>query len=291
METTNEQLKLDRLPAGRYTRRLLAALNRELPVNEKQAGPDAGVQAVCACRKALDKLRRSMPDLVFADAASEISFFKEVKPLLYSKFIYYVQLYNYRIKMPPGGETARRNYIAEKLQGIHRFFEDNLYFYQYFRAGSDYLDERYYTRAGAASPVDLQDFAINDQFSTSHDYKLSKIIANEKFQDFLENELLRLDTGLNSLAGQKLFPFAHPAWTASQTDLVELIYALKSSGAINHGHIEINELVAVFAFVFQVEIHETYHKLLDISRRKKDLFVFLTRLKNSFANFLNDKLA
>jgi hypothetical protein len=291
METINGHVKLDQLPAGRYTRRLLAALNRELPVNEIQAGPDTGIRAVCACRKALDKLRKAMPDLVFSDTAAEIAFFKEVKPLLYSKFIYYVQLYNYRIKMPPGGEAARRSYIGEKLRGIHRFFEDNLYFYQYFRAGSDYLDERYYTRAGAASPVDLQDFAISDQFSTSHDYMLSKIIANEKFQVFLENELLRLDTGLTFQAGQKLFPFAHPAWTASQTDLVELVYALKSSGAVNYGQIEINELVAVFAFVFQAEVHETYHKLLDISRRKKDMFVFLTRLKNSFANFLNDKLA
>ncbi|WDF81182.1 RteC domain-containing protein [Mucilaginibacter sp. KACC 22773] len=291
METTNGHVKLDQLPAGRYTRRLLAALNRELPVNERQAGPDTGIRAVCACRKALDKLRKAMSDLVFSDTAAEIAFFKEVKPLLYSKFIYYVQLYNYRIKMPPGGEAARRSYIGEKLRGIHRFFEDNLYFYQYFRAGSDYLDERYYTRAGAASPVDLQDFAISDQFSTSHDYKLSKIIANEMFQDFLENELLRLDTGVAFQAGQKLFPFAHPAWTASQTDLVELVYALKSSGAVNHGQIEINELIAVFAFVFQAEVHETYHKLLDISRRKKDMFVFLTRLKNSFANFLNDKLA
>jgi hypothetical protein len=43
-------------------------------------------------------------------------------------------------------------------------------------------------------------------------------------------------------------------WTAAKIDAVELIYALKASGAINNGNIDIAELVTLFETIFQLDL-------------------------------------
>jgi hypothetical protein len=43
-------------------------------------------------------------------------------------------------------------------------------------------------------------------------------------------------------------------WTAAKIDAVELIYALKVSGAINNGNIDIAELVTLFEIIFQLDL-------------------------------------
>ncbi|QXV64007.1 RteC domain-containing protein [Mucilaginibacter sp. 21P] len=248
--------------------------------------------SIMICKKAMTKLKRYISTYAFADTAEEIHFFKEVKPLFYSKYIYFINVYNYLMQLPAGGEDALRSYINFQLTDLQRFFDSNKAFYQYYRSGSTQMDAVYFTRGGFDVQMELEDFEEDEQYSTSHDYKLSKIIANEKFQDYLNLELARIgNCDLHQSPHQQLFPFEHPQWTASQTDAVELLYSIKTSGAVNHGNIDISELVGIFEFVFQTELHETYHKLLDISRRKKDTFIFLNRLRNSFEHFINDKLA
>ena len=44
------------------------------------------------------------------------------------------------------------------------------------------LDTLYFTRGGFDVHIEIEDFEQYEQYSTSHDYKLSKIMANEKFQ-------------------------------------------------------------------------------------------------------------
>jgi hypothetical protein len=105
------------------------------------------------------------------------------------------------------------------------------------------------------------------------------MIANEKFQDILK--LVKIGKEEFADLG-KVFPFKHLQWIASQTDAVELLYTLKTGQAVNNGNIDIAELVAIWEFVLQMEIHESYHKLLGITRRKKERFVFLTRVMDSF---------
>jgi hypothetical protein len=273
--------------------RFLAAMENQLAevTLNGQTPTEQYRTSIIICKKAMSKLKRQVSAYTFEHTTEEIHFFKEVKPLFYSKYIYFINVYNFLMQLPAGGEDALRSYINFHLTDLQRFFDNNKAFYQYYRSGSTQMDAVYFTRGDFDVQMELEDFEEDEQYSTSHDYKLSKIMANEKFQEYLNVELARIGNGeLLPLNGHKPFPFNHPNWTASQTDAVELLYSLKTSGAINHGNIDISELVSIFEFVFQTELHETYHKLLDISRRKKDMFIFLNRLKKSFEHFINDKL-
>lgn len=244
--------------------------------------------SIKVCKKAMTKLKNYIASYAFQSVAEEVHFFKVVKPQFYSKYIYYINVYNFLTQRPSGGETTQRDYIYMHLAELKTFFDHNRAFYSYYRSGMTQMDEIYYTRGGFDVHAELEDFEEDEQYSTSHDYKLSKIIANEKFQDFLNLELTKIGNEEFATLG-RVFPFKHPQWTASQTDAVELLYALKTGCAVNNGNIDIAELVAIWEFIFQMEINESYHKLLDISKRKKEMFVFLNRIMDSFWNFLKEK--
>ncbi|MEO7214528.1 MAG: RteC domain-containing protein [Mucilaginibacter sp.] len=247
--------------------------------------------SIIICKKAMTKLKRYISSYSFEDTADEIHFFKEVKPLFYSKYIYFINVYNYLIQYPAGGEEAVKSYINFHLTDLQRFFDNNKAFYQYYRSGGTQMDVVYFTRGGFDVQMELEDFEEDEQYSTSHDYKLSKIMANEKFQDYLNLELARIGSSEFLPAnGQKHFPFQHPNWTASPTDAVELIYSLKTSGSVNNGNIDVSELVGIFEFVFQMEIKESYHKIIDIGRRKKVIPIFLNKLTDGLMRMINDKL-
>ena len=247
--------------------------------------------SILICKKAMTKMKRYVSNYSFENLAEEIYFFKEVKPLFYSKYIYFINVYNFLMQSPPGGEEAIRTYINFHLSDLQRFFDNNKAFYQYYRSGSTQMDEIYFTRGGFDVQMELEDFEEDEQYSTSHDYKLSKIIANEKFQEYLQMEYVKVGNETLLPEPKKAFPFAHPSWTASPTDAIELIYSLKASGSVNNGNIDVSELVGIFEFIFQMEIKESYHKIIDIGRRKKTVPIFLNRLIDALIRVLNDKLS
>ncbi|MFD2871992.1 RteC domain-containing protein [Mucilaginibacter ximonensis] len=265
-----------------FTERFYIALENQL------AGSADLRTSVLICKKAMTKLKNYVASYSFDSVEEEINFFKEVKPKFYSKYIYYISLYNYTLQKPTGSNDIQHAYIQMHLNEIKTFFDHNRAFYAYYRAGMTQLDQIYYTRGAFDVHAELEDFEEDEQYSTSHDYKLSKIIANEKFQDYLNLETARLNSGAHDW--QDLIPFKLMHWTAAKIDAIELIYALKASGAINNGNIDIAELVTLFETIFQLDLKESYHKFTDITNRKKEIPVFLNKLTNALLRWITDKM-
>ncbi len=242
--------------------------------------------AIIVCKKAMAKLKNYMSSYAFNSVEEEVCFFKHTKPKFYSKYIYRINVFNFLMQRPTGSNDIQQAYILMHLAEVKTYFDHNRAFYAYYRAGMTQLDQLYFTRGGFDVHIELEDFEEDEQYSTSHDYKLSKIIANEQFQDYLNRELAQLNADPATI----IQPFKHPAWTATQTDAIELIYALKASGAVNQGNIDIAELVTIFEYTFQMELKEYYHKFTDITRRKKDVPVFLNKLKDGLLRWIDDKM-
>lgn len=79
----------------------------------------------------------------FMSQQEEIHFFKELKPKILSKLIYYNSVYRIETKKPNGGERIIRKYYNNELDKLKRYFDNNLEFYKYYRTGSTYLDKYY----------------------------------------------------------------------------------------------------------------------------------------------------
>jgi hypothetical protein len=267
-----------------FTERLYNALENELYILSLERKPECLrlKGAVRICKKAMTILKRYISNYFFDNLEEEICFFKQIKPLFYSQYIYYISIYNFHIKQPAGTREDLNQFITTELGDLKRFFDNNRAFYQYYRLQSTHSDNIYFTRSGQEIYTDLEDYQADEMFSTSHDYKLSKIIANERYQEYLEDQI-------NIAEGGGSCNQCPIIWTSNQTDLIELIYALAESGAINNGNIEIKHLIENFQSLFHVDLHHYYRKYTDITNRKKERTVFLDKLKSGLIRRMEEK--
>ncbi|MBQ0138272.1 MAG: RteC domain-containing protein, partial [Kurthia sp.] len=90
--------------------------------------------------KKIVQLKLSVLKHHFRDTQEEINFFKNSKPNVLSKLIYYNAIYKIEAKKPYGGEKVTEEYLNNELLKIKNFFDNNLEFYKYYRTNSTYLD-------------------------------------------------------------------------------------------------------------------------------------------------------
>jgi len=160
----------------------------------------------------------------FESKIEEIAFFRDIKPKFASQLIYYNEIYNIATNKPFGSKKVLRKYYGGELKKLKSFFDENTDFYKYCRTGNHSLDNKYFIRGKHDIRLTLDSFYLqaDNRFSTSHDYKLARIFANEKIREFLESELSDLD----SPKATPVKPAGKLKWTGSKVALIELIYAL-----------------------------------------------------------------
>lgn len=159
------------------------------------------------------------------------------------------------------------------------YFHANLDFYRYYRTGSHYLDNYYFLRGKHDIKLTLDSYYLqaDTRFSSSHDYKVATILANEMLDPWLKNQLGKL---------QDVKPVA-PAmsirkqqWTGSKVALIELLYALHTEGVINNGNADLKEIAALFESAFAVDLGQYHRTFLEIRARKSERAKFLIGLRD-----------
>lgn len=229
-------------------------------------------KSIESTRTALCKLKSFILTYKFKSVEEEIHFFKEIKPDIFSKLIFFVNIFNIESRRPLGSYEIQRNYFRHELEKLTFFFNNHLEFYRYYRMNSTYLDDKYFVR-GKEDIHLYQDslmFYVDPDFSTSHDYMVAQILANDKLEVYFNRELEALTTKalnpngaqIGSVCSNKVFE-----WTDSKAALTELIYALYAVGSINKGQCEIMELTAFFEQMFNTRISDIYRTFLEIKGR------------------------
>ena len=131
--------------------------------------------------EAIGGLKAFIKTYSFKDMREEILFFKEIKPRIHCRLIYYRKVYNLELNRPLGGMTNNQNYFQWELEHIQEYINKHLDFYRYYRSGATYMDEIYFVRG--TKPVsnmylDSFSFERDPQFSTEGDFMVAKILAN-----------------------------------------------------------------------------------------------------------------
>jgi len=230
--------------------------------------------------KCIKQLRKKVIEKGFDSKNEEISFFKHIKPQIFSKLIYYVRLFNIESKRPRSSSKFQIKYLNNHINKLQVFFNDNLEFYHYYRRGATTLDEEYFIRGRSdlRLPTESFHFYIDEQFSTCQDTTVATIMAYDMLIVYLQQEIEKLQTNTDTKirtmkqSSSKLF------WTGSKTELTELIYALHSSGVINSGTADIKELASMFEQIFNIELGNYYHTFIEIRARKCSKTKFLDKL-------------
>lgn len=220
----------------------------------------------------------------FKDVNEEIYFFKHLKPSILSKLIYYNAIYKIETKKPFGNRKNIRKYLKVELYKLKRFFDNNRDFYKYYRTNSTYLDHKYFVRSSHDIKLCLDTFYFeaDHSFSTSHDYKVAKIIANDLIQVYIEDQL-------NSTSKQRKNEGSMLNWTASKTALIELIYALHAQGVFENGNADIKLIAKSFESFCNIDLGDFYRTYLELKNRKLNRTKFLDTMHESLLKKMDEQ--
>lgn len=86
--------------------------------------------------EAFDRLKQYIIGYRFQNDDEEIKFFKEIKPRLFCRLIYYRKLYNIEMNRPVGSIEAQREYLDAHVRAINAYTQKRLDFIRYFRSGA-----------------------------------------------------------------------------------------------------------------------------------------------------------
>ena len=245
-------------------------------------------QSIELTRTAIDTVQQAVLDQGFSDQKSEINFFKEVKPQFFSKLIYYVEVHNTVLHLPPQlSGKPQQKYLRGKLDRINVFFNKEVEFYRYYRMGHTYLDDRYFVRGKAdpRSAIDWCYYIQHPQFTTTHDLLVATIIANDQLATHFKAEIIYLKEETSQVVPRGLSGIdLH--WSKPKVYLIELIYALDAVGAINKDSISIKQLASAFEVIFQVDLGDVYHNFMKAKARTNP-----TRFLDELKQGLLDRIA
>ena len=96
-------------------------------------------------QKKLKEIYKWLKKHVFQTPQDEIYFFKELKPRMVSKLLYYKELLKLETSLPPSKNDKRRHY-EELLTRIHQYVVCNREFYEYYRSRTSVRDEDLFVR-------------------------------------------------------------------------------------------------------------------------------------------------
>ncbi|MFL1012588.1 RteC domain-containing protein [Flavisericum labens] len=248
---------------------------------------ETGIQHTERCIK---RLRSEIVANGFPGKRDEIHFFKHVKPQIFSKLIYYGKLYGIESKRPRSSSKFQVKYLNAQIDRLQVYFNDNLEFYHYYRRGATSLDDQYFVRGRSdlRMPTDSFHFFTDEQFSTCQDLTVATIMAYDMLIVYLQQEIAKLENHTDNPKPHPMRQSSKLFWTGSKTELIELIYALQASGAINSGTADIKEMATHFEQAFNIDLGNYYHTFIEIRARKCSRTKFLDRLIEVLAKRLDE---
>jgi len=222
---------------------------------------------VAQVRRVLDELRVSVLENGFEGVAEEVYFFKEVKPRFHALMIFSVERFHFESNRPALGGKELERYCRGQLEFIGRFFAQHGLMYQYYRLGASDLDEKFFVRENVADDMSFVGLPeIYPVFSTYGEYLFSKFMALEKLRELVLGELLvPLEGGREAVRSKK---GRELRWTGDSCNLIELAYGLFDCRQINHGEVDLSDVMEVFEQVFQINLSRYFRRFTEIKRRK-----------------------
>lgn len=241
---------------------------------------EEAVKMVKFLEDCLSELRDYFLVLKSISPEEEIEFFKEMKPEVLGLLLYFNKIHNIELKRPIGSNETQSEYYNKELKSLTYFFERNLDFHQYYRANSTYLDEYYFVRGKSNHELcaDSAQYILDPLFSTGYDYKVAKIICNEMLRIYLNKKKYNLEKQVIIKKNRELLPLNNLKWTGSKADATELGYSIRDSGVINHGNVDVKEIMNFIEVSFDIDLGDYYRTYVAIKSRKKDRTPFLNKL-------------
>lgn len=258
------------LTASEYSDQLLKELESKISSlkDEGEISVASTVKGLELATRALHSLRDFVAAYRFKDIEEEVQFFRLKKPLIASKHYYLQSILDYFINEPVGSKKKMKAFIITELERVRSFTKVNIEFYQYWKSSVSYRDEELFSRK-----TTQYHFQQDSAFFTSGDDLAARFMANDLLCDFLKLRLRELHEKIST-------DLPKLTWTSAKIDMIELIYSLHTSGAINNGETDIKQIAKAFEGFFNLSLGNYYDSFNKIRLRKNGQTTFLDALKS-----------
>ncbi|BAP31961.1 regulatory protein RteC family protein [Chryseobacterium sp. StRB126] len=255
--------------------------------------PEEAYQMTLFLKEMLYEIKSQILRAGFTNEQQEIDFFKNIKPNILGKLIYYNKVFRIETTCPVSNGKIHQSYYENLLKSLKSEYKESICnedFYRYYRAGRTDRDHSYFRLGqinyhdGLKSAV----FEIDLSFSTYFDNKIAHIVANELLYTYVLTKINpeeNPDTILQNLDANKDI-----SWTNSQNALIELIYALYASNSIAYGKVGIRKLALIFQVLFRTPLNDIHHSFHRMKTRSGSRTAFLDQLKTSLEEYMDKDL-
>lgn len=239
--------------------------------------------------KVLEDARAYILERGFNGQTGGNSFFRNIKPHIYGKLMYYNRIYKMEIIRPTTKGKIYEDYFTKekkRLKSKHNHFLKTNAFYTYYYSGRTDEDHKYFLRSSFLFQEGLENhaFDLDQRFSTYYDYLTARIIGRELFYEYLH---FRTITQFDKIANEN-----HRSihWAESKAAIVELIYALHAAKAISGGQISLNKIAVTFQALFKIELQDIHHTFHRMKSRSGSRTLFLNQLVNSLETYMDKNI-
>jgi hypothetical protein len=230
------------------------------------------------CTELLNRFKREILTSGFDSLEEEVNFFKRVKQVPLVKLIYFSEVHSFEIQFPKVDKKVQLKFLENKIGKLNRFFLYNVDFGQYVNSGSAHFDHQYYTREYFDSYyISTSKFYFQDpDFCTPRDMLLGKFKAYTLLMEYMAKRLYEVENSQSASffsSSIKKIP-----WPFTNTDWVELVYALKAAGIAKKNNLSIIQLSNLLQQIFDFEPKEIYKTYQELKNRKTSRTLFLDLL-------------
>ncbi|QGY47727.1 hypothetical protein GM418_29905 [Maribellus comscasis] len=245
--------------------------------------------AIGLCKIALDRMRELVVKEGFLDKNSEIHFFKKIKPIVYSKLLYYQAVFDIESIRQNVDRKNLKKFFQREQKKLLKFMKKNYVKVQYYRCDHNYLDEKYFTRNNEKIPLEAKDnqSLFNEDFFSCRDHTFSVIMAKEMLIKYISKEIEEIE---HPEGKDQVMSKSNLSWTDSKMDAYEFIYGIYYAGSVNHGKATISDLAEAFEKMFNIELKkDIYHAPSEMVQRNEPA-KYLSRLVAIIRRKMNNKL-
>lgn len=275
-----------------FSDKIISQINVEIETYcvDSNISSDKALHMINFIRPLFEELRGFIHQYTFQDTNEEIIFFKDIKPFILSKLIYFNDIYLLELRKPNGCKEVLKEYYKKKQTAITEFCNANLDFYQYYRSKSTHLD-RYYFLRGHENYKLCHNCGMFDKdplFSTCCDHKVARMLAYDILEIYLQQRLQEVERHEVIEISQTSLPNNPFQWTSTKIAAIELGYAIYAAGVLNNGNADIKEIMTYIEASFKIDLGDYYRTYLTMRERKKDKTSFLTTLINKLLQKMDE---
>lgn len=261
---------------------IISKINTEMETSciDSDVSSDKAMYMINFIRPLFEELREFIHQYTFQDADEEIVFFKNTKPFILSKLIYFNDIYLLELRKPNGSKEVLREYYKKKQTAITEFCNANLDFYQYYRSKATHLDKYYFLRNHENFKLchNCGMFDKDPLFSTCCDHRVAKMLAYDMLEIYLQQRLQNIEKQEVIEYSRASLPDNPFRWTAPKVAAIELGYSIYAAGVLNNGNADIKEIMTYIEASFKIDLGDYYRTYLAMRDRKRDRTPFLNSL-------------